>query len=180
MNNFTLFLYVAEAAIMLFELRALMENSAVNYYHPFSQAVVKLTSPLLKLLPRRAFSIGSFNCAGFAVALFISLIFWLIAMSLLQGGTLALGLLLGVLCTVKCLGYLLVGLMLVQAITSWLPATQSVSVLLGEITRPVVAPVQKIIPPIGMIDISLMVVLLAIFALDRLLANLLGYVWLII
>ena len=34
---------LAEAFVILFELRALMQSSNIDYYHPVTQAVVKLT-----------------------------------------------------------------------------------------------------------------------------------------
>ena len=74
--------------------------------------------------------------------------------------------------TVKTFGYLIIILLLAQALTSWLPSTRQWSIFFSQITYPIVAPVQKIIPPIGMIDISLMIVMLGLFALDSLFARL--------
>ena len=68
----------------------------------------------------------------------------------------------------KTTGYLIIFLLLAQALTSWLPATRGWSFLFAQINAPIVAPVQRIIPPIGMIDISLMIVLIAIYALNSL------------
>ena len=53
------------------------------------------------------------------------------------------------------------------------------SYLCAQITSPLVAPIQKIIPPIGMIDISLMLIMIALFALNGLMARMLGALWLI-
>jgi YggT family protein len=52
--------------------------------------------------------------------------------------------------------------------------------MFGQLTYPIVAPVQKIIPPIGMIDISLMIVMIAIFALNRLAYSIFGLYWAIL
>ena len=88
--------------------------------------------------------------------------------------------LIAVLMTVKAFGYLVLCLLLVQALTSWLPATRGLSFTLGQLTYPLVSPVQKIIPPIGMIDISLMIIMIAIFALNRLGYSWFGMLWAVI
>ncbi|MDD6317770.1 MAG: YggT family protein, partial [Succinatimonas hippei] len=80
---------------------------------------------------------------------------------------------------IKSFGYLFLALLLVEAITSWLPSTRSVSYLCAQITSPLVGPIQKIIPPIGMIDISLMLIMIALFALNTLMVKLFGPLWLV-
>lgn len=54
----------ATAVVMLFELRALMQSSSIDYYHPFTQAVVKLTEPLLGRLPFRNIHFKGFYYCG--------------------------------------------------------------------------------------------------------------------
>ena len=58
----------ATAVVMLFELRALMQSSSIDYYHPFTQAVVKLTEPLLGRLPIRNIHFKGFYYCGFIVS----------------------------------------------------------------------------------------------------------------
>jgi len=176
-----LIIMVAEAIVMLFQLRALMQTSSVDYYHRLTQVVVSLTEPVIKLLPFRNNNIKGFYYCGMLISLILSFIFWAVLLFTTDSSlNLTLLLLLPVLMTVKCFGYLLIGLMIVQALTSWLPSTRSLSYLLGQITYPVVSTVQRIIPPIGMIDISLMVVLLGLYLLNGLAYSIFGTLWLII
>ena len=178
---YSLIILVAQALIMLFELRALVQSSSVSYYHPLAQAVARLTDPVIKFMPFRQKHIRGFFYAGFIVALLIALLFWLLfALYLGSGNLLATVPLLGVLMTVKTFGYMLIILLLVQALTSWLPATRNISQLCYELTYPIVSPVQKIIPPIGMIDISLMVVLIIIYALNFVFFKIFGTIWMLI
>lgn len=178
--NYSLVILVIQAVIMLFELRSLVQSSSVSYYHPVAQAVAKLTDPILKFMPFRQKHIRGFFYAGLLIALFISLLFWLVfALFLRSGDLLATVPLLGVLMTIKTFGYMLIILLLVQALTSWLPSTRGISQLCYELTYPIVSPVQKIIPPIGMIDISLMIVLLVIYALNFLFYKIFGYIWML-
>ncbi|MGN0908396.1 MAG: YggT family protein, partial [Succinivibrio sp.] len=180
----SLVLLLGEAVVILFELRSLMQSSPADYYHPFVQLVARITQPVIGITPFRQSHIGWFFYAGALVALIFALVFWAAALIVLNAGggitgsTLALIPVLAVIMWVKCLGYLFLALLLVEAITSWLPSTRGVSYLCAQITSPLVAPVQKIIPPIGMIDISLMLIMIALFALNGLMARILGPIWL--
>lgn len=179
-------LYIITAVVMLFQLRSMLQNSNAEYYHPFSQAVIKLTNPVVQRPPLRNLRLGSFNVAGFAVALALAVLFWPLMfiflpmpMSFLVFG--------GLFLFVKSLGFLIIMLLIAQALCSWIPALHPWSQVFGEATSMITYPVRRIIPPIGMIDISLMVVMLAIFALDALITNILKasnmelfYLWVIV
>ncbi len=175
------YIMLAEAVIILFELRSLMQSSGIDYYHPATQLVVKLTEPVMKLLPFRNKNIKGFYYAGFIVAFVLSLMFWFGFVAKF-GETLNITaiIMFAALMTIKSFGYLLLFLLLAQALCSWLPATRGYSFMFGQLTYPIVAPVQKIIPPIGMIDISLMIVMIAIFALNRLAYSIFGLYWAIL
>lgn len=58
-----------------------------------------------------------------------------------------------------------------RAIISWVdPGMKwSISRILAEVTDPILAPLRRVIPPIGMIDISFIVAILLIQVLERLL-----------
>lgn len=86
---------------------------------------------------------------------------------------------LSILTIIKTFGYLIIAILIAQALTSWLPSTRQMSVLLSTLTEFFVRPVQKVIPPIGMIDISLMVVILAIYAIEYILHLVFGILWMI-
>lgn len=180
MNYITLLILAAEVVLMLLQLRDLMRTSNTPFYHPFTQAVVKLTNPLVNFLPFSGAHIKSFYCAGFILSVLVSLVFWGVLSLLILKGNAAVILLFGLLMPVKAFGYLFIGLLLAQALTSWLPSTRNISIYLGTITAPLAAPVQRIIPPIGVIDISLMVIMIVLFALNSLMAKLFGAFWLLL
>lgn len=169
----------AEALVMLFELRFLLQASGADYYSPITQAVLKLTAPVMRPGFISRMYIGRLPVGALVIALVLSLAFWqglgwYIHLPVLWS------LKVGALMFVKTAGYLILILLLVQALTSWLPSTRHISFLMAQLTSPVVAPVQRIIPPIGMIDISLMIVMIAIFAINRLCYSLFGMAWAII
>lgn len=164
------------AVVMLFELRALMQSSSIDYYHPFTQSVVKLTEPLLGRLPIRNIHFKGFYYCGFIVAFVVSVIFFTVLASLSSFNILFI-FLLSIIMTIKSFGYLLIFLLLAQALTSWLPNTRYLSMTFAQITYPIVKPVQKLIPPIGMIDLSLMIVMIALFALNSMFGRIFGIYW---
>lgn len=161
-------MYFATAIVMLFQFRALLQSSSADYYHPLTQAVTKMTNPLVNIPVWRNIRLGSFFMAGIIVSLLLSVVIWLFSALVLVNMPITFALCGALILCVKSFGYLLIVLLLVQALCSWLPATRSLSYLLGQATSPITAPVQRIIPPIGMIDISLMVVLIALYALNAL------------
>lgn len=179
MNIFYLSLMVLQAVMMLFMLRALMQTANTNYYHPFTQSVIKLTSPVLKFMPFNNLQFRGFYYAGFLVAAIFALAFWLVIMSFFNL-PFAQALIFTVICEIKTFGYLVLALLFVQALTSWLPSTRQISFFLASLTDIFVRPVQRIVPPVGMIDLSLMVVILAIYALNIVFAHIFGLMWQII
>ena len=69
----------------------------------------------------------------------------------------------------QLLTYALLG----RALLSWVDPRQQwgISRILADITDPVIAPLRRVIPPIGMIDISFIVAILLILVLQRLLVQ---------
>lgn len=174
-----IYIIIAEALVMLFELRFLLQSSSADYYHPFTQAILKLTNPIVNISFIRSMHVRQFFVGGLLVSFVISIIFWLAFGSWIRL-PLEYNLLLGLLMPIKVFGYLIFMLLIVQALTSWLPSTRHVSYYCYQLTAPLVVPVQKIIPPIGMIDISLMIVLIAMYAINSLFYRLFGMLWAIL
>jgi YggT family protein len=69
----------------------------------------------------------------------------------------------------QLLTYALLG----RALLSWVDPRQqwAISRVLADITDPVIAPLRRVIPPIGMIDISFIVAILLLQVLQRLLVQ---------
>lgn len=155
-------IWVIYAVVIVFELRLLIQKSNLEYYHPLTQNVMRITDPINNLPPFRTLKMGGLPLGGIIVAFAITVGFWI----LMFGGHIGLSLIISVMTMVKCFGYMIIGLMIAQALTSWLPSTQAWSFAFGKLTEPIVNPVRRIIPPIGMIDISLMVVMFLIWILN--------------
>lgn len=69
----------------------------------------------------------------------------------------------------EALGFLLVA----RALMSWFPNLRQYQIvqLLFDITDPILEPIRKVIPPIGMIDLSVMITVFALFMLSTALRN---------
>jgi YggT family protein len=64
------------------------------------------------------------------------------------------------------------GLLIVFALLSWISSNPEIQNFLDRLTRPVLSPVRKVIPPVAGIDISILVVLLMLQVINIVLANL--------
>ncbi|MCY4044781.1 MAG: YggT family protein [Cellvibrionales bacterium] len=156
-NVFMLYIYVVL-------LRFLLQLAKADFYNPLSQFVVKATNPLLKPLrqvirPVKQQDIASLVLAVFLYGVMIALIALLVYQSQLSISQLAIWSLAGTLYAIT--GIYLVGI-IVSAIMSWIPSAQGhpAAYLLHQLVEPPVAPIRKLMPDLGGIDLSPLAVLL--------------------
>jgi YggT family protein len=152
-------------ACSLFLLRVLLQLVGANFYNPICQAIYELTNPVLmplrQLLPPR----GRFDLAGAVVALGIQLL-KVLALFLLLGAKFNLPSLL--LLAVVELFSLLLGiyfwLILARAVLSFVGVDRRHPALplLAQLSEPVLAPVRRMLPTSAALDLSPMLVMLAI------------------
>lgn len=139
-------------------LRFLLQLSKADFYNPISQFLIKAThipsQPLRKVFP----AYRSFDLASLVLALLVQLL--IIEISALINGYAMVNVLyalawgaVGILSL--ALNFYLYGLLII-IIVSWVaPQSQHPAlVLLGQLIRPVMAPFQRIIPPLGGLDLS--------------------------
>jgi len=153
-------------------LRFLLQWVRADFYNPISQFVVKLTTPVLGPLRRVVPGVGGADIASLILA-------WLLKSTEL----ILVGLLIG--SSNNLLGAFfwslpaLIGLTInvfmfaifIRVILSWVnpdPRHPGVT-LLQRLTNPVLQPAQRLLPPIGGIDLSPMLVLIALVLLKMLL-----------
>lgn len=165
--------YVNEAGVFLIEvlfglyilavmLRFLFQVVRADFYNPFSQAIVQVTNPPLRALRRWIPSIGRIDTASLVLMTVVQFAStWLVV--LLSNGR---GALLGIfiIALAKLLQtavYVFMFAILILVIISWVaPGAYNPAVdLLRSLSRPLLAPARRVIPPIGNLDLSAMVVL---------------------
>ena len=160
-------------AIML--LRFLLQQTGADFYNPISQFVVKATQPLVKVTRRFIPSIRKVDTATLALVLVLIIIKLLILFSIAGHPINSIQLLVRGLHDLISLTFdIFIIALFVQAILSWLNPDpyNPVNTLLRGLTAPVLRPIQRVIPPIGGIDLSTLVGIIGLMFLKRLVLSL--------
>ncbi len=146
-------------------LRMLLGYAGANFYNPLSQFLVKVTNPVLVPLRRFIPSIGKIDTSAIVLALGLTLI-KLILLSLIVFGTVnIIGLFFAsIIDLVKVIIWVYIISLLIQAVMSWVGSAHGnpVAPLIDSLTRPLLNPVRRVIPNIGALDLSPLVVILAL------------------
>ena len=146
-------------------LRFAMQLLRAPFRNPLGQAVVALTDWIVKPLRRVLPGWKGIDWASL-VATCIFQFLWLLSYALIFGGFTAPGstLLFVIAATpvalVKAVLWLLVAIVLVQAVLSWVAPDGPLSGLLNALTFPFLRPIRRVLPPIGgTLDLSPLVVI---------------------
>ena len=156
--------------LMFVLLRFLMQISRVDYYNPISQGIVKLTDPLCAPMRRLLPTLGRIDTATLILAIFLQLIIICVVMKI-SGGLVF---------DVRYFAWALLGLaaltcdiyffaLLISVIVSWLAphSTHPAILLISELINPICEPARKLLPPLGGLDFSIILVFMAITLIDE-------------
>jgi YggT family protein len=172
----TAILFVLNALLTLtviaFLLRVIMPLVRADFRSPLGQAVLRFTDPLVRPLRRILRPVGKLDVASIVALLVVQMAGSTLLRMVAGGGFLPGSILVDGL---RGLAYTVLQFytvaILVQALLSWVapgthnPATQ----LLHRICEPLLAPVRRVIPPVGGLDFSALFVLIGLQALQLLL-----------
>ena len=166
-DSFTLLINVfLNLLLLLVLLRFLLQLVRADFYNPVSQAVARLTNPLILPLRRLIPGFGGFDVASLVLLLLAEML-----------GTVILGFVngLGLVPIIYIVLWAPLGIVsmflsfyffaiLAMIILSWVaPGNPSpVIYLLHQLTEPVMAPFRRVIPPLGGLDLSPIFVFIAI------------------
>ena len=168
--------------LILLVLRFLMQLSGVDYYNPICQAIVKVTDapvkPLKKILPTiRGVDFSTLFIALVVQLLAVSLVMFLNGRDAFQPVYFAWSLV-GLISTILKIYYFS---LIIMVIASWIAphSNHPAMALVHQLTEPVCAPARKLLPPMGGMDFSIILVFVAITLIDsylviRPLASMLG------
>jgi YggT family protein len=144
-----------------FFLRFWMQWARVPFQNPLAQFVVKVTDfavrPLRRVIP------GFFGLDWASLLLLLATeilsvlaIHWLMSYPFAAAGMQVLPgfMLLGVVAALRLGLYVLMGFIILQAVLSWVNPFSPFAPVFYALARPVLSPFQKIIPPIGGVDVS--------------------------
>ena len=154
--------------ILVVMLRLLLQIVRADFYNPFSQFLVKATNPPLRPLRRIIPGWGGVDIASL-VLLFVLQCLAIVLMALLQGGALEsisiAGLFMASIAKlISLLLYIYFFSLIIIALLSWISpgGYNPVTALMSSINEPLLRPVRKILPPVGMLDFSVFVTILGL------------------
>ncbi|MDR7344664.1 MAG: YggT family protein [Pantoea sp.] len=150
-------------------LRIWMQWARCDFYNPFSQFVVKITQPIIKPLRRVIPSIGPVDTASLLLAYVLSVLMFTLVFALQSSVFLfdPVFLYFGLVSLVKAAGVLVFWVIIVRSLMSWISQGRNpVDYVLIQLTEPLMAPVRRILPAMGGIDFSAMVVILVLYMLN--------------
>jgi len=162
--------FVVETVFDIFILSALvrfwMQVLRAPARNPLAQFTMALTDfavkPLRRLLPGLwGLDIASLAVAWAAEVVLLAILTLLQGMELVSGAALSGLLFLALVKLVRLTVYIIMGAVLLQALLSWVNPYHPVAPFFEALSRPFLKPFQKAIPPIGGVDITPVLVLIA-------------------
>lgn len=172
-------IYILQTILSLYLLavllRFLLQVVKADFYNPISQFLVRVTNPPLKPLRKIIPGIGGLDIAALVLALIIQMT--AIVLSLVIFGMSPPNIFLLLVWSLLGLAGMLVNFyffaLLVTIILSWIaPGSYNPAVaLLYKVTEPVMKPFRRILPPMGGLDLSPILVFLAINVLQIMLRH---------
>jgi YggT family protein len=156
--------YVLETLVSLFALAALTRFYAqafrASFRNPIAEFTLALTDWAVKPLRRVVPSIGGLDTASFLVAWLTLIVLWGVILAIMGAAPLDNPLfwpVLAILALVKLIKltiYLLMGVVVVQAVLSWVSPYHPVRPFFDTLCKPFLKPFQRVLPLVGGVDLS--------------------------
>ncbi|VAX77073.1 Uncharacterized protein YggT [Serratia symbiotica] len=171
---------VIDLYVIVLLLRTWMRWIQIDCYNPVSQFVIKISQPMLApfrcIIPSR----GLIDSPALLLAFLLMTIKYQLLL-VIQGGTISLNIyncLFGLISLVKSSGYLIFCVMLARGLMSWISHDQSpIDYVIYQLTESLMVQIRRVIPGMGSITFSTMVVILMLYLLNCLGIDLLGELW---
>ena len=161
--------FFAYAYILIVVLRFLLQLVRADFYNPLSQFIVKATNPLIIPLRRLIPGLLGVDIASIILALTLQMLAlqllalilghgWMEFFSLLMSSSREL---------IKLVLNIYFFSFIIMVVVSWIaPYTSNPALsLVASITEPVLRPIRQVVPPMGGLDFSVMIAMLAIVIL---------------
>ncbi|WP_273802202.1 YggT family protein [Proteus vulgaris] len=159
-------------------LRVWMQCVRADFYNPFSQFIVKITQPIVRPLRSVIPSIGPIDTASVLLAYFLlNLTIYLFPehfipdslSKVIQNIHLSTILPYAFIELLMAMGKILFWLIIARALLSWVNQGRNpIDYLLYQLTEPLMAPIRRVVPVMGGLDFSAMLVILIFYALNSL------------
>ncbi|MCL1051286.1 YggT family protein [Shewanella abyssi] len=164
---------VFDLYLMVVILRLWLQLARADFYNPFSQFIVKATHPIVGPLRRVIPSFGNFDSASFVLA-FTVVIVKFVLLSLIAGAAINVPsiLLVSLVSVFKEAGVLLFWMLILRAILSWVSQGQNpIEMVMTQLTEPLLSPIRRMLPQMGGLDLSLLVMMIILNFVNILLAQ---------
>jgi YggT family protein len=167
---------ISSLYLMIILMRFILQLSRADFYNPISQFIVKATNPLLIPLRRIIPSMGGIDTASIALAILFQALVLVLKMLVVSGGV-ANPVFLMALSLVMVLDVLLkiyFWALIIMIVGSWVaPGSGNPAlVLINQIVEPLMKPFRKMLPDMGGLDLSPILVFLVIQVLEVVLKGL--------
>ena len=157
--------------LVIVVLRFLIQASRADYYNPICQAIVKITDPACKPLRRILPTIKGLDFSALLLAILVQVIAALVITSITDypinsfHPIILVWAVLGIAAVVIDIYFIA---LLISVGASWIApySNHPALALVSQITEPICAPARKILPPMGGIDFSIILVFVAINLID--------------
>ncbi|WP_423185840.1 YggT family protein [Alishewanella sp. d11] len=159
--------------LMVMLLRFWLQLVRADFYNPFSQFIVKVTNPVVLPLRRVLPSLGKLDTATLLLAYLIATA-KLIVLQFVFMPSVHIGhsFILGGLLLMKETLSLIFWVLLIRAIMSWFSQGRNpMEYVFQQLTEPFLAPIRRILPPMGGLDLSVLVALIALKFIEILLGG---------
>ncbi|BCV60404.1 YggT family protein [Shewanella algae] len=164
---------VFDLYFMVVILRIWLQLVRADFYNPFSQFIVKATHPIVAPMRRILPSIGSLDTASVVLALLVVVVKRLL-LTLMAGEdfNLVATLIFALVSLFKNAGVLLFWILIIRAILSWVSQGRNpIEYVMMQLTEPLLAPIRRFLPPMGGLDLSLLVLMVLMNFVNILLAK---------
>jgi YggT family protein len=157
---------LADLLAFAFLARFAMQWARVSFRNPLGNFVIAITDwavlPMRKLIPGLfGLDMASFLLAWLVQTLFVSVI---IGAAGIYGGTtvtaFGMAILTGLIETLRLGIYIAMGVVIVAALLSWINPYAPLAPVFNQLAQPMLRPIQRLLPTIGGVDLSPLVVLL--------------------
>jgi len=165
--------------ILTFALRIGMQWVRADFRNPLVQFILKITNPLVGPLQRfmpRVYKIDTASLLVYMLLCWAAMLILLALECFMMPDlltTLALGIIYGLRLLLNVYTFVLFGYVILSWITqgNYNPQLMMISQLLGSLAKPILTPVQRIIPPIAGLDLTPIFVLIALQAFASMLVQ---------
>jgi YggT family protein len=158
---------LADLYLLTFLLRFIMQWVRASYYNPLSQFVFKVTNPLVVPARRVLPSVAGLDTPTLVVLVLLEI---LVTFVLLRLAGLSLPvpelLFFSLLRLISLALWFYIGALIIYVLLSWFGdrGRNPMALLLGELVEPLLRPARRLLPPIGGLDLSPLIVMLLLQA----------------